>query len=194
MISATTKVILVSEKVTTATLKIISATTKVILATEEVRTATLKVISASTKVLLVTNNTLSTPKKWYRPLQKWLYSSIKHHLADHNHFKSYFSHYKSYLGYWRSYHSHFKGYFSHYKVYKVILLGWQSDPIPSGTIASQIHTQYSHNPVWSWFVTSTPCIAHLAYHVLRHLRNFRFLIIATISKIKNTGISSLYLA
>ena len=48
MISATTKVIFISEEVTTATLKVISATIKVILPTEEVITTTLKVISATT--------------------------------------------------------------------------------------------------------------------------------------------------
>ena len=48
MISATTKVILAFEEVTTATLKGISATKKVILTTEEVITTTLKVISVNT--------------------------------------------------------------------------------------------------------------------------------------------------
>ena len=52
MISATTKVILVTEDVTTATFKVISATTVVILAAEEVITATVKVISATKKVIL----------------------------------------------------------------------------------------------------------------------------------------------
>ena len=44
MISATTKVILATAEVTTATLKVISATTKVVLTTEEVITTTFKVI------------------------------------------------------------------------------------------------------------------------------------------------------
>ena len=59
IISATTKVILVTEEVTTATLKVISATAKVILATEEVITTTIKVISATTKLILATEEVIT---------------------------------------------------------------------------------------------------------------------------------------
>ena len=61
VISATTKVILTTEKVITGTSKVISATTKVLLAIEEVITATLNVISATTKVILAT-------EKWSQSL------------------------------------------------------------------------------------------------------------------------------
>ena len=50
MISATTKVILASEEVTTATLKVISTTIVVILATEEVITAPVKFFLATKKL------------------------------------------------------------------------------------------------------------------------------------------------
>ena len=46
--------ILATEEVSSATLKIIQTTTKVILTTEEVITTTLRVISATTKVILAT--------------------------------------------------------------------------------------------------------------------------------------------
>ena len=58
------KVILTTEEVITATLKMISATTKVILATEEVTTATLKVISVTTKVILTTED-VHLGRPWY---------------------------------------------------------------------------------------------------------------------------------
>ena len=53
------KVILITERLLTATLKGISATTKVILATEKVITTTLKVISATTKVILATEEVIT---------------------------------------------------------------------------------------------------------------------------------------
>ena len=53
------KVILTTEEVITATLKVTSTTTKAILATEEVNTATLKVISATTKAILATDEVIT---------------------------------------------------------------------------------------------------------------------------------------
>ena len=52
------KVILTTEEVMTATLKVILSTTKVILTTDEVIRTTLKVISATTKVILTTEEVL----------------------------------------------------------------------------------------------------------------------------------------
>ena len=50
----TTKMILATKEVITATLKVISGTTMVVLPNEEVITGTLKVILVTTKVLLAT--------------------------------------------------------------------------------------------------------------------------------------------
>ena len=69
--------ILATDEVLTATLKVLSATTTVILVTEEVIPVTLKVISATRKVILTTNNLMSAGKSdlghknWSCLLQKW---------------------------------------------------------------------------------------------------------------------------
>ena len=75
----TTKVILVTEAVITATLKVISVTTKVIFATEEVITTTLKVTSTTTKIILPTEGETFIPYKvnksekacWYSLRKRW---------------------------------------------------------------------------------------------------------------------------
>ena len=54
--------ILITDEVITATLKVILATTKAILITEEVITTTLKVISATTKVILATGEVITAFK------------------------------------------------------------------------------------------------------------------------------------
>ena len=86
--------ILATDEVLTATLKVISANTTVILATEDVISVTLKVISATTKVILTTNNLMSARK-----------SDLGHKKTDlvlrrsvHIHFKSHLSRYKSDIG------------------------------------------------------------------------------------------------
>ena len=55
--------ILTTEEVTTATLKVISATTKVILTTEEVITTTFKVVSATIVVILATEEVITATVK-----------------------------------------------------------------------------------------------------------------------------------
>ena len=72
------KVILTTEKVITAALKVISATTNVILATEEAITAYLKIISATTKVILATNKLMTPTKKLSRSLH-----NLSHKKSDH---------------------------------------------------------------------------------------------------------------
>ena len=70
--------ILATDEVLTATLKVISATTTVILATEEVISVTLKVISATTKVIFTTNNLMSARKSDARGrLKKWSQPFLK---------------------------------------------------------------------------------------------------------------------
>ena len=69
VISATTKVILVTEEVIIATLNVISATTKVILATEEVIITTLNVISVTTKVISAIKNCCQPILRLSKPLQ-----------------------------------------------------------------------------------------------------------------------------
>ena len=59
VISATTKVILDTNKLVSASDKDISATTKVILDTAEVITSPLKFISATTKVILATKEAIT---------------------------------------------------------------------------------------------------------------------------------------
>ena len=77
--------ILATDEVLIATLKVISSTTAVILATEEVISVTLKVISATTQVILITNNLMSARKSDLG--HKQLILSI--------YFKSYLNRYKS---------------------------------------------------------------------------------------------------
>ena len=79
---ATNKLILSTEEVITATLKVISATTKVILATEEVIITTLKVISATTKVILATEEVTTATLKVLSAIAKVLF------VCDHFHFES----------------------------------------------------------------------------------------------------------
>ena len=87
MITTTTNVILATDTVITAILKVISATTKVILATGEVITATLKVISAIRKLILTSNKLVWATEKISKPEQ----SDFGHWRSDHSHFKNYLS-------------------------------------------------------------------------------------------------------